>query len=597
MAKTMRFALFLPLLFALVFPVSGPIIEAKAADDATLTLKVWNWEDYIGYELDENGEAGRSIYDLFADYVYETDGVRIDVLEATFDTNEDMLSQLQTGSAAFDLICPSDYAIQKMMSMGLLQPFAQGEEERRALYGDTYEDWADDNFMEYASPYLIDWFDKIQAKVPNADGSSSLHPLNEYARGYMWGTLGITYNPNYSAYLAAGLTPEDVMVQMNDWNSLWDGAAYSGTFQIKDSMRDTYSVGLMRAFDDVFSLLLELYRNGTFSTEEYTDRVNIVFNNINHVDEFNALMVELNSIVGREEFSTSYTPEEIVDTTQRYLEELKAHSYGLETDSGKTDIQTGTRSGICLAWSGDAIYSMDTAEEETGIELYYSVPDTGGNIWFDGWVIPGNAENVEYANKFIDFISRPDIAALNMDYIGYTPFIAGDGIVEKAKEWYDEKTWAIEEDPSLLESVADWDAYAEEQGWLKVDLSYFFEGSLSEGKDAIFYTSEIVPVTGKNLDGEEETVYVGRQFLAQYPTEDMVDNLDIIPGLAVMEDYGENNDYVLRMWENVKASGVLETWIIVVFSLEIAIAAGLIAFFLIKKKLSLKRRRERRAAN
>ena len=594
MAKLARI-LALPLVLILTSAGSGSEAVKALAAGEPMILRVWNWEDYIGV-IEVDGEE-IPLDEYFEQYVKEVDGVDIDVIYETFDTNETMLSQLQSGAATYDLICPSDYAIQKMMSQGLLQPFASGEEERKALYGDTYGNWAD-NFGLYASSYLKNWFDTISASVPNEDGTSSTHALSEYARGYMWGTLGITYNPEYKGYIQAGMQPEDVMVQMSDWNALWDQTAFWGTFQIKDSMRDTFSIGLMRSFDRAFEFLLKLYREGKIAQEKYTDAVNIIFNCINHVDSFNALMAELNTYLDPSEtpFETDYTIDSIIAVTQSDLEVLRGNSYGLETDSGKTDIQTGTRSGICLAWSGDAIYSMDTAEEETGIELYYSVPSTGGNIWFDGWVIPKNAQNVEYANKFIDFISDPEIAALNMDYIGYTPFIAGDDIVEKAKEWYDEKTWAIEEDPTLAETVTDWDAYAEEEGWMRVDLSYFFEGSLSEGEDAIFYTTEIQPVTGKNLKGEDETVYVGRQFLAQYPTIGLPDNLDIIPGLAVMEDYGNNNEYVLRMWENVKASGVLEPWIIVLFCLEIVLAIGIASYFIVRKQLSLHERKKRRAA-
>lgn len=594
MAKLSRI-LALPLVVLLTSAGSGSEAVKALAAGEPMILRVWNWEDYIGV-IEVDGEE-IPLDEYFEEYVKEVDGVDIDVIYETFDTNETMLSQLQSGAATYDLICPSDYAIQKMMSQGLLQPFVSGEDERKALYGDTYGNWAD-NYNLYASPYLKNWFDTISASVPGEDGTNSTHTLSEYARGYMWGTLGITYNPEYKGYIQAGMRPEDVMVQLSDWNALWDQTAFWGTFQIKDSMRDTFSIGLMRSFDRAFEFLLELYRAGTITQEKYTDAVNIIFNCINHVDSFNALMGELNTYLDPSEtpFETDYTIDSIIAVTQSDLEVLRGNSYGLETDSGKTDIQTGTRSGICLAWSGDAIYSMDTAEEETGIELYYSVPSTGGNIWFDGWVIPKNAENVEYANKFIDFLCDPEIAALNMDYIGYTPFIAGDDIVEKAKEWYDEKTWAIEDDPTLAETVTDWDAYAEEEGWMRVDLSYFFEGSLSEGEDAIFYTTEIQPVTGKNLKGEDETVYVGRQFLAQYPTIGLPDNLDIIPGLAVMEDYGNNNEYVLRMWENVKASGVLEPWIIVLFCLEIVLAIGIASYFIVRKQLSLHERKKRRAA-
>ena len=117
---------------------------------------------------------------------------------------------------------------------------------------------------------------------------------------------------------------------------------------------------------------------------------------------------------------------------------------------------------------------------------------------------------------------------------------------------------------------SDWSSYAVANGWPAVDLSYFFDGSLTDyanDVDTKFYSSEIEKVTGKDLDGNEETVYVGRQFLAQYPTEDALSKgtvLDQIPSLAVMEDYGTtNNTYVLRMWENVKSSGGLATWVLV----------------------------------
>ena len=63
-----------------------------------------------------------------------------------------------------------------------------------------------------------------------------------------------------------------------------------------------------------------------------------------------------------------------------------------------------------------------------------------------------------------------------------------------------------------------------------------------------------------------------------------------------MEDYGNNNEYVLRMWENVKASGVLEPWIIVLFCLEIVLAIGIASYFIVRKQLSLHERKKRRAA-
>ena len=531
-----------------------------------MTLSIYNWEDYIAEDPD--------IIEEFKAYVLEHDNVDLEINYQTFDTNEVMLSQLETGAQTFDLICPSDYMIQRMMAHGLLRPFKKGE-ERLALYthnndldvwGETYED--------YCSPYLLDWFDKITATLP--DGSK--HNLNEYARGYMWGTLGLVYNPTYPELLSRGLQEDEIKVQMNDWNALWD-SSYNGTFQIKDSMRDTYSVALMKAYDEEFKFLLNAYKTGSFHGEPYTEEqyssdVNTIFNNITHVEEFKALMEKIH---GEE---INITSDSIIESVQGYLTELKDNSFGLEVDSGKQDIVTG-KSGIQISWSGDAVYSMDLGDLEGGTTLYYSVPETGGNIWFDGWVMydyPGL--NQEYAQKFVEFLSRPDIASLNMDYIGYTPFIAGSDILNLVKDWYDARNFAMYvyidegsydfgyhdylydddgnkvyqdgsgpknvtvdgetyeadfgtidmtgstlEKPGPNSCYETWDEYFAGEEWevKQVSLDYFFSGTTEESP--IIYTDELETITGIGLDGEEKTITAGRQFYAQYPEMSMLPTL------------------------------------------------------------------------
>ena len=74
---------------------------------------------------------------------------------------------------------------------------------------------------------------------------------------------------------------------------------------------------------------------------------------------------------------------------------------------------------VSLQWSGDALYTMEEADN-----LDYFVPKIGGNIWFDGWVIPKNAPNYENALKFIDFLNRPEVAMANAMYIGYTSAVS-----------------------------------------------------------------------------------------------------------------------------------------------------------------------------
>ena len=69
---------------------------------------------------------------------------------------------------------------------------------------------------------------------------------------------------------------------------------------------------------------------------------------------------------------------------------------------------------VALVWSGDATFCM--SESDT---LDYVVPKEGSNIFYDSMCIPHNARNVSGAEKFIDFMCRADIAAMNYDYVGY----------------------------------------------------------------------------------------------------------------------------------------------------------------------------------
>ena len=70
---------------------------------------------------------------------------------------------------------------------------------------------------------------------------------------------------------------------------------------------------------------------------------------------------------------------------------------------------------MTIAWSGDAFFCI--AENP---DLAYAVPNEGSNLWFDSMVIPKTSQNKELAEKFINFMCRPDIAKMNAEYIGYS---------------------------------------------------------------------------------------------------------------------------------------------------------------------------------
>lgn len=70
---------------------------------------------------------------------------------------------------------------------------------------------------------------------------------------------------------------------------------------------------------------------------------------------------------------------------------------------------------IAVTFSGEAADMMSENEH-----LHYILPKEGSNLWFDNIVIPKTAQNVEGAYAFISFMLRPENAALNAEYIGYS---------------------------------------------------------------------------------------------------------------------------------------------------------------------------------
>ncbi len=79
------------------------------------------------------------------------------------------------------------------------------------------------------------------------------------------------------------------------------------------------------------------------------------------------------------------------------------------------DALIAEEAALGVVWSGDAMYMI-----EENPNLAYAIPEEGTNIWFDSMVIPSSVANKEGAEKFINFMLRPDIAIQNVDYIGYS---------------------------------------------------------------------------------------------------------------------------------------------------------------------------------
>jgi putrescine transport system substrate-binding protein len=77
---------------------------------------------------------------------------------------------------------------------------------------------------------------------------------------------------------------------------------------------------------------------------------------------------------------------------------------------------------ICLVvgWSGDIMQARSRAEEaKNGIEIGYTIPKEGAQMFFDNLAIPADAKNVDEAHQLINYLYRPEVAAKNSDFLSY----------------------------------------------------------------------------------------------------------------------------------------------------------------------------------
>ena len=75
------------------------------AADREHTLKVYNWADYIDEDLIEE----------FEQWYEEQTGEPVEIIYQLFDINEVMLSKIEKGHEDFDVVCPSEYIIERML--------------------------------------------------------------------------------------------------------------------------------------------------------------------------------------------------------------------------------------------------------------------------------------------------------------------------------------------------------------------------------------------------------------------------------------------------------------------------------------------------
>lgn len=318
--------------------------------DRAHTLKVYNWADYIDMQ---------NVLDKFPEWYKEQTGEEVQVIYQTFDINESMLTQIEVGHEDYDVVCPSEYIIERMLRQDLLLPINKD-------FGTTQD------FTHLVAPFAQE---KFQQMAP--EGSDI--QVSDYTVGYMWGTTGWLYNPEWVD-----------AADLKSWSAILN-PKFAGRIFMKDAYRDVYSVLVLYAYKD------EIARGE----------------------------------VTRDELVAHVTPERI-RRVEKILLEAKPNIAGWEVDFGKEEMTKG-HTWMNLSWSGDAQWAIDEAAE-IGVTLEYIVPEEGSNVWFDGWVIPKYAKNVKAASYFINYLCMPENAILNMEEIGYVSVIASPEILAWAND-------------------------------------------------------------------------------------------------------------------------------------------------------------------
>ena len=139
--------------------------------------------------------------------------------------------------------------------------------------------------------------------------------------------------------------------------------------------------------------------------EKYKDRI-FMFDT--YRDTLGAALKKLN-------YSLNTTnPEELKKAEELLIKQREIVNPIYGVDNGTVMIPAG-ESDINMIWSGEGLNLQDEYPN-----LVYVVPKEGANFWIDSLCIPANAENVEGAEKFINFVSDKESALRIADEIGYT---------------------------------------------------------------------------------------------------------------------------------------------------------------------------------
>ncbi|EYT56090.1 spermidine/putrecine ABC transporter substrate-binding protein [Leucobacter sp. UCD-THU] len=258
-------------------------------------LNVYAWAD----------EIPQSVFDAFT----EETGIAVNV--DSFDSNETMISKLAAGNSGYDIVEPSQYAVQQLVGQELIEPLDKSKLEGIDNIASTFADPSYDPGLEYSVPWV-------------------------------WGTTGLMYNDECTGG-----------EEITSWKSLFD-PKWDGKLNMLDNMLAAYIAGL------------QVNGYGADSTDE----------------------------------------QEIAEATESLIEQKKLLAGYNSTNYGEL-VANGD---VCIseAWGGTSTAKIVEENEH----VHYVIPEEGGSLWVDGLAIAKGAPNQDAAYEFINFLLRPEIAAM-----------------------------------------------------------------------------------------------------------------------------------------------------------------------------------------
>ncbi len=185
---------------------SDIVLEGTYTDEfAGSTLKVYNWGEYIS----DGADGALDVNKIFE----EITGIKIEY--TTFDENETLYSTLSSGATYYDIIVPSDYMIDRLISEGMLKELDLSKISNYKYIDEKYKNLYFDAENKYSVPYNV-------------------------------GMVGLIYNTKL------------VEEEPTSWSIMWD-EKYAGNILMFNNPRDTFAIAQFSLSQDVNNSDLKLW--------------------------------------------------------------------------------------------------------------------------------------------------------------------------------------------------------------------------------------------------------------------------------------------------------------------------------------------------